>query len=89
MTELNPNHHVTRSMHDQWHALCALVMAKFGADVVEITEADVAAFAARGPMAVVCHDGANPRGAPALMRLMLVTQAEAEQLARRAGGLPS
>lgn len=89
MTELNPNNRVTQAAHGQWHAICALLMAKFGTDVVEITQADVEAFAARGPMAVFLHDGVNPPGAPGLMRLHLVTMAEGEALARKAGGLPA
>lgn len=87
--ELNPNHRVTNAARDQWHAAVALLLMKFGVEEVVITEADVAAFAARGPMAVVWHDGINAPGAPAAMRLRLVPMAEAERLARKEGGLPA
>ena len=87
MRELNPNHRVTSTLHDQWHALLAVLLHKFRHDLpseVVITEADVTAFgAAYTGGAVVAHDKRDG------LHLRLVNAAEGERLAREEGGLPA
>lgn len=40
-SELNPQHPVTESVHDQWHKLLALTMVKHGWDRLIITHEDI------------------------------------------------
>jgi hypothetical protein len=39
--ELNPNHPVTKSAHDQWHKIAALILHKLGHHSIKITTKDV------------------------------------------------
>jgi hypothetical protein len=82
MRELNPNHPVTREMHEQWHKFCALLMLKLGADEIEITIEDIDRMELRtgGTNITIRTDGD-------VIVLTLVTDAEAERLAREEGGL--
>jgi hypothetical protein len=41
MVEANPEHPVTRELHDQWHKICLLLVKRFGARAIVITAADV------------------------------------------------
>jgi hypothetical protein len=41
MAELNPDHPVTKDMHDQWHKFCALLMLKLGKTHVTISMSEV------------------------------------------------
>lgn len=82
MNELNPNHPVTAEMHDSWHKLCAMVMFKFGVRHVEITAEEIESFASSGACNIVLH----PKGD--VLTVFLVSDAEAERLAREEGGLP-
>jgi hypothetical protein len=56
--ELNPEHPVTKALHDQWYKLCALLLMRLGNSAV-IAEADLTAlverFADGGGPAIVCH----------------------------------
>jgi len=81
MTELNPNHPVTREVHDHWHKIAAILMLKFGKSAVEITEADVRSLG-NNENAVM----ADCRGGRFVVRI--VSMEEAEKLARKEGGLP-
>jgi hypothetical protein len=81
VSELNPNHPVTREVHDHWHKVCGILMMKLGKDAVEITESDVTALG-DNERAVV----ADCRGGRFVVRL--VTMEEGEKLAREEGGLP-
>lgn len=40
MPELNPDHPVTKQIHDHWHTLCLMIMRKLGIKEVIITEQD-------------------------------------------------
>ena len=80
--ELNPNHPVTESMHDQWHKIVALLMQKFNQHHIEISEGEVMSFAESGAGAVTISER---NGA---IHLNLVSWEEAERLAREEGGLP-
>ncbi len=83
--ELNPNHPVTVEVREQWHKLCAIALHKLGVSELEITSADICAFAeALGEGAAIVADARNHR-----LILRLVNGAEAARLARKEGGLPS
>lgn len=84
MTSLNPNHPVTRSTEAEWPKLCALVLSKLGIERIYITAEDIAALEARPAGTVMlCHAHAES------LELRLVTEQEAERIAREAGGLPT
>jgi hypothetical protein len=80
--ERNPNHPVTRSMHDNWHKLCAIVMLKLGKTSIDITSADIEALSISGRANIVCREHGET------ITLSLVTDDEAVELAKREGGLP-
>lgn len=83
--ELNPNHPVTREMHEQWHKILAITLFKLGRPEIVITSSDIEEFSkALGPDAAVA---VHPRGD--VMRVFLVNGAEAARLARKEGGLPT
>lgn len=79
--ELNPNHPVTREVHDHWHKIVGILLLKMGKDSVEITEADVIALG-DNQMSVAF----DTRGGKCFVRLL--SMEEGERLARREGGLP-
>ncbi|HVW78532.1 MAG TPA: hypothetical protein VHB45_13030 [Alloacidobacterium sp.] len=81
MSELNPNHPVTRSMHDQWHKIAALLMRKMGKDHVVISPSEVV-------QAHAGFEGITIRFDDLIgIELKIVSEAEAERLARQEGGL--
>jgi hypothetical protein len=82
--ELNPNHPVTMAAHDHWHKIVALLMAHFGVNEIEIPLSEVMALATDDPAkmkAVLLQDTGHS------LMLRIVTMAEAEKLAKEAGGL--
>jgi hypothetical protein len=79
--ELNPNHPVTMAAHDHWHKIVALLMMQRGETEVEIPLAEIERHIGGEQKAVVIHDTGHS------LILRLVTMAEAEKLAREAGGL--
>lgn len=81
-SQLNPNHGVTRELHDQWYKLCAALMLKFGVDTVDITSADIERLATCGKANITMRPHGN------VITLALVTDAEVLRLARKEGGLP-
>jgi hypothetical protein len=83
VTELNPNHPMTRQMHTEWHKIVALLMHKLGKHHAEITLADLDAFAKSGLGAVLIRERNE------VIHLELVSMKEAERLARDEGGLPA
>jgi hypothetical protein len=79
--ELNPNHPVTQQVSDHWHKICALLMAKLGTDHVVITLADIARMEPNSAITIQeLHDG---------LHLRIVNPEQADEIARREGGLPS
>jgi len=79
VNEINPNHAVTRAVHDQWHKIAALLVQKLGGSAL-ITSADVMALGMDKAVTVQeLSDGIHVR---------IVSLAEAEKLARQHGGLP-
>ena len=79
--ELNPNHPVTAAMSEQWHKIVAIMMHKLGLTRLEITPADIQAFAESG------SSGITARTENEVIELNLVSWEEAERLARKEGGL--
>lgn len=79
--ELNPNHPVTRKVHDHWHKIAGVLMVKLGKDAVEITSEDVDALGDNDKAVI-----ADCRGGKFIVRL--VTMEEGKRMAREAGGLP-
>jgi len=77
--ELNPNHPVTQSLHDQWHTLCAFAVLKAGGHVV-ISMADLKSMPVGSTITVQELDDG--------IHLRIVDRATAERLARKEGGLP-
>lgn len=82
MRELNPNHPVTTRVHDHWHKLCALVMLKLNKSEIVFSEREVEDFATHGNINIVVIDKDRK------LTLRIVDDAEAERLAKQAGGLP-
>lgn len=82
MSELNPNHPVTKELHEQWHKLCAIVMYKCGLKQVDITSEDIDSMMNSGLANITMKPSGN------VLKLALVSDAEAERLARKEGGLP-
>jgi hypothetical protein len=78
--ELNPNHPVTKSAHDQWHKILAVVMLKLNVTHVEITVEDVACLG-DGTSAVVVQEIND------VMHVRVVTMEEGRKLAKAEGGL--
>lgn len=78
--EINPNHPVTRIMHDQWHKIVALLMAKQLVYEVVITPDDIRALPA--DLAIAVHEQDDG------IHIILLDGARADRLARREGGLP-
>lgn len=80
--ERNPNHPVTRAVREEWHKVAALLMFKFGVTDVTITLADIENWTKFDRMNIVLHEHRDS------LEVRLVTDAEATQLAAKAGGLP-
>lgn len=81
LQELNPNHSVTRALHDKWPVICAILMRKFGKSRVTITLEDLQRFNASSE-AIAARGNVND------IELFLVDMNEAIALARKEGGLP-
>ena len=82
---LNPNHPVTRAAEDQWFKIAALLLLKLPEAKALITSRDIEALANHfgGEMpTIVLNDRADG------LHVYLVTESEAQILARNAGGLP-
>lgn len=78
--ELNPNHPITQTVHDHWHKIVGIIMAKLGHDALEITEEDLALLGDNEKCVV-----ADCRGGKFVVRLM--SMEEGKKLARQEGGL--
>lgn len=84
MSELNPNHPVTREMHEQWHKICILLMRKMGVREVVISVDEVVRMAEDDEGCAITIRADDFRG----IILQIVSPGEAERLARKEGGLP-
>lgn len=82
--EVNPNHPVTAGMREHWHKIVGLLLHKLELGEVVITGEDLQAFERDHPDAVVMiHDRRDG------IHLKIITNAEAQRLAREQGGLPT
>lgn len=84
MKELNPNHPVTRELHDNWHKFAAILMHKFRLRRIAISVEDIDRMNRDWPDGI--NIVAEPEGK--IIHLTLVDNTEAERLAREEGGLP-
>lgn len=82
--EINPNHPTTIALHYQWHKVLAAILVKLGISEVRLSEADLNRLALN-------PDGYNvvAEGMPDSLSIRIVSDAEAERLAKKAGGLPT
>lgn len=76
MSELNPEHPVTREMHDLWHKMVGLLLWKFCDGKYTVTNEDAAGFAKaiEGGSVVIAHAHADR------LELKIVPEAEAMRL---------
>ena len=84
MSELNPNHPVTMAMHDNWHKIVAILLARDYNGKTEITQAEIQKWSQKyeGHSVVIKETEGK-------LKLWLVNQEEGERLIREAGGLPA
>ena len=75
--EINPEHPVSKIMHDQWHKLLAIVMAKHGLIHVIIQPEDISLLQG-DDFCIVVKDGENGDGN---IHLRLVSMNEGKRLA--------
>ena len=81
MSELNPNHPVTREPHDHWYKIAALILWRLGKKRFIITPDEVyKAFKEDLNITVRFSDEVG-------IELTLVDSKEASRLARKEGGL--
>lgn len=78
--ELNPNHPVTREVHDLWHKVAALLVMRMGGGQVTIPESDISKLEGSA-ITIKFVDGVG-------IELNIVSIAEGERLAKAEGGLP-
>lgn len=81
--ELNPNHKVVRQARDHWHKIAALIMVKIGKTELEITLDDINKMAAGNVNIVLDSRGERETG---VLRVLIVDDKTAAELARREGG---
>lgn len=84
MSEINPNHPVTREVHDHWHKIAAILLHKIGKRQLRVTLADLQAWEREFPDGAIVIKANNYD-----FLLRLVTAEEARELARKEGGFPS
>lgn len=81
--ELNPNHKVVRQAQDNWHKIAALIMVKLGKTELELTMDDINKIAA-GNVNIVLD--ARDERKTGILRVLIVDDKTAEELARKEGG---
>jgi len=70
--EINPKHAITSGLHDNWHTIVAVIMAKIGLKELQITVADLARI---GPdVTIVAHEVND------ILHLRIMPIAEAKKL---------
>jgi hypothetical protein len=81
----NPNHPVSQSVEGQWHKIAAMLVSRTGKRrlVITLAEVEKLANAPEGINITVRFDDSQG------IVLTLVTDAEAERLAKEEGGLPA
>jgi hypothetical protein len=83
--ELNPNHPVTRTVHDHWHKICAILLSRPPYNGrTEISEEEIKHWASKfDGYSVVIKDADHK------LTLFMVDAKEGERLSREEGGLPA
>lgn len=79
MNELNPNHGVTREVHDHWYKIAALLVARLGGSTV-ITPKEIERLENKA----ITIRFSDTEG----IVLNLISMEEGERLAKAEGGLP-
>ncbi len=81
--EHNPNHPTTQAMRGQWHKIAALLLHKWKGSMGEVkfSSADIDDLGV-DDLAIVVGENSG------VITVRLVTNEEAERLAREEGGLP-
>ncbi len=74
--ELNPKHPVTKSMHDQWHKIVALLMSRFKTDHEVFSMQDIEQSICQGNMNIVVQELSNG------LHIRIVDDVTAKQLAK-------
>ncbi len=82
MRTYNPNHPVVRAASGQGMKIMAIVMFKLGVKHVEIKDEDIDRFNASG----ACNIGIGDE--KGFMEISIMSDDEAREAARKAGGLP-
>lgn len=83
MTELNPNHPVTQKIHDHWHKIVGILLARMPGCRTEITEREIDEWGAKYEgHSVVVKDSQGK------LTLWIAGPEESKKLAREEGGLP-
>ena len=83
--ELNPNNKTVQQARGQWHKIAALIMVSQNLKEVVVTMDDVAKLAA-GNVNIVLD--ARGEAATGELKIRIVDDKEAAELARREGGRP-
>lgn len=85
MHELNPNHRVTRTVHDHWHKIVAILISRPPYNGrAEISEEEIHNWAEKYEGSAVVIKDADHK-----LTLYLVDEKEAKRLAKEEGGLPA
>lgn len=82
MSEINPNHPMTTFARDHWYKLCALLVNRLPDGEARITAADIEALENSGRANITIREKND------VIILKLVSDEEAQRLARKEGGLP-
>lgn len=77
---LNPNHEMAIAMNDQWFKIALIIMTKLGHTSIDITAEDLDLLS-EGDCIVA-------EGFDEILRIRVVHEEEAIQIAKEAGGLP-
>lgn len=80
MSEVNPNNPMTQAMRDEWSKIAALLMHKLGESDVTLTVEDLET----APPLFIAVQGVEGG-----LRVRLLDEEEARELAKRSGGLPA
>lgn len=83
--ELNPNNKAVRQARDQWHKIAALIMVSQNLKEVSVTMADVDKLAGGNVNIVLDARGEATTG---ILKIRIVDDKEAAELARIEGGRP-
>jgi len=78
---MNPNHPVVQEMREQWYKIAAILLRRLGGEAI-ITDDEIAAFASASKHNIVIDTRGNTN-----LRLSLVDDEKARELARKEGGL--